>query len=183
MEELVQTQNVLPEEYKVIQRVRDLWANHINDDEIRELLQLNTQQWEALMRMMKEINFTEGDNHIAFEKFRAKQQKRSKELERLRIYAEGQDELGTAVKCFQLEADIDKSLIDVGVKLSVLKGEVIQVDVNTKTDVRLQHVFADLTPQIKEEAKNDLNDLAQMLLAEGIKLTENGESEPNTGKA
>lgn len=171
MDELTNTSSCLPEEYKVIMRIRDLWSNHVSDDEIRELLQISTNQWELLMRTMKEISFTEGDNRIAFEKYLARQQKRTQELKRLRIYAEGQEELGTAVKCFQLESDIDKSVIEMGLKLSVLKGEIIQTEVNVKHDVRLAAIFANLSPEQASAAQAELNSLTQELLAEGIKLT------------
>lgn len=156
-----------------------MWAKNVPDDEIRDILHLRPEEWRHLMKVMKEMDETEGDNHIAFAKFKAKTMKRAKELERMRLYAEGNEELPTAVKCFQLEAEGDRSLIEMGQKLGVLKGEVVETTINVKKDIRLSALFAHLTVEEASAAEADMRKLTQALLAEGISLNDTGTGSGN----
>lgn len=161
---------VLPEEYKLLRRIRDMWAKDVPDADIREVLSITLEEYRRLMRIMKELAEVDGDNHIALEKYKAKQAKRKKDLEMLRNYAESQDNLGTAVKCIQLESDIDRSLIEYGQKLGVLKGEVVVATTTIQNNVQLNAIFAHLDVDKQKAAQHDLNDMVQALLAEGISL-------------
>lgn len=161
---------VLPNEYKLIRRIREMWAKDVPTPEIREVLNIHAEEWKNLMRIMKELDESESDNYVSLEKYKAKQIKRKKELEQLRNYAESQDNLGTAVKCIQLESDIDKSFIELGQKLNVLKGEVVETNININTNLQLNAIFAHLEIDKQREAQDELNNMVQMLLAEGITL-------------
>ena len=169
--------NILPEEYKVIRRIRELWAKDVPDPDVRELLGLTTEDWTKFIRLMKELGESDTDNHVAYEKYKAKQIKRKEDLKHLRNYAESQDELGTAIKCIQLESEIDRSFIDYGQKLNVLKGEVIGANINIQTNLQLNAIFAHLEPEKQKAAQEELNEMVQMLLAEGVTFDGNAGKE------
>jgi oligoendopeptidase F len=173
MEILAPVNDALPSEYKLIERIRDLWANNCSDSEIRDLLKIDKEQWNALMGLLKELNDTVGDNRIAFEKYLAKQLKRGKELEQLRNYATATEQLNTSIKCFQLEADIDRSLVEMAQRLGVLKGEVIEIKGKVDHNIRLAAILSEVPVELQESARNDLKELTQALIAEGIILNDN----------
>jgi hypothetical protein len=162
-----------------LQRIRDLWANRVQDDEIRDVLGMDMTEWKRLMTVLKENALP--DNHIEYEKFLAKTSKRQKELERVRNTAEAVEELSTAVKCFQLEHDMDKSLLEIGQKLNVLKPEIIKVEGEVQHDVRLAALFANLSPDKQPEATDALKELVQDLVTEGFIINDAGSGAETKG--
>jgi hypothetical protein len=169
MPELAAFNSALPEEYKLIERIRDMWSNNCTDVEIRDVLNISKDRWEELLIIIKATETTTGDNRIAYEKFLAKQRKRHKQLDELANYSIATDQLPTAVKCFQMQSEMDRSDIEMGQKLSILTGETIHVKGElTHTDVHIQALFAHLAPDLKEQAEQDMKLLTQALVSEGI---------------
>jgi hypothetical protein len=151
-----------------LRRIRDMWANRLPDDEIQDVLGINKTEWKRLMTVLKQNALP--DNHIEFEKFVARVERRSKDLERVRNHAEAVEELGTAVKCVQLENDMDRALLEFGQKLGILRPEVIKVEGQVQHDVRLQALFAHLPEEAKKAAEADMKELVQSLITEGVTI-------------
>jgi len=143
---------MLPVEYKTVLKIRDLWANGLTDDEVRDLLSITKTNWDLLMQVVVDLATGDRDNTLQYEKFKVKTAKRGRELEGLRLLAEGREEIGNAIKCHQIGAEMDKSLVEVGQKLGVLKGEVIKIQGEVKHSVELAAIFAHLTPDKQKEA-------------------------------
>src|SRR5579872_1818231 len=165
MEELVTHTSVLPDEYKIIDRIRDMWANNCPDTDIRRVLNLSKARWKELLTLIKSTEDETADNRIAYEKYKAKSRRRSKELEELKNYAIATDQLTTAMKCMQLDSDNDRADVEVAQKLSVLQGEVLRVEGTVSHDVKIAALFAHLTPEIKEQAEEEMKLLTQTLLS------------------
>jgi hypothetical protein len=170
------SQNVYPEDYDLICRVRDLWANNVDDMTIRGLLSLSMTKWRSLMKCIKELEEVAKDNGIAYQKFMAKSQKRAKDLEELRLYATSNGEINSAIKCFQLESDIDKQAIEIGQKLGVLAGEVVRIEKYVKNENSVEVLFQGISEDKRISAEEDLKILTQQLLSCGVEL--NGSTEP-----
>lgn len=156
-----------PEDYQIILKIVDLWGNNCSDMEIRETLSIPHDRWEDILKKIKKYGLSVADNRIAYERFLARQYKRSKELEVLRNYAISNDELGTAVKCFQLESDIDRSVIEMGQKLRVLEGEVIKIE-KTVTHTSLDKLFATVPPELQGQAVDEMKELAKEIVQNGL---------------
>jgi hypothetical protein len=129
-------------------------------------------RWKEIMKLIKELDALGRDNHVAFLKYSAKSQKRSKEIEELRQYATSNGEISAAVNMFKLEADIDKQLIDVGQKLGVLSGEVIRIENYVKNENSIEILFSEMPEEIRLNAENDLKLLAQKMIAAGVEFGE-----------
>lgn len=168
MAELVALNSALPEEYKLINRIRDMWSNNCTDVEIRHVLNLSKAHWENLLTLIKANESTTGDNRIAYEKYLSKQRKRHKQLDEIGNYSLANEEIGNAIKCFQLQSEMDRADLDVGQKLGILQGETIHVKGEMTHDVQIQALFAHLTPVEREQAENDMKLLTQALVAEGL---------------
>lgn len=153
-----------------LRRIRDMWANRCTDDEIQDVLAIDKNEWKRLMVVLKENALP--DNHIEFEKFTARLERRAKELERIRNHAEAIEELGTAVKCVQLENEMDRAVLEFGQKLGVLKPEIIKVQGQVQHDVRLAALFATVPDDLKAQAEADLKELTQELITEGLMVTD-----------
>ncbi len=166
--EIIRQEEIFPPEYELIKKIIDLWANKNSDMVIRDLLSITKTHWNYLMKLIKEMGDTTGDNRLQYEKYIAKQNKRSKELEDLRLYAQATNDLNTAIKCFQLESDIDKSHIEIGQKLGVLEGEVIKVEKTVKNTNSIEVLFENVPELERESAKNDMLLLVQEIMSEGI---------------
>jgi hypothetical protein len=169
-------ERILPDEYDLIQRVKDLWANNNDDLTIRSILGLSMSKWRDLMKQIKELDELVRDNGIAYQKFIAKSQKRAKDLEELRLYATSNGEINSAIKCFQLESDIDKQAIEMGQKLGVLAGEVVRIEKYVKNENSVEVLFQAIPEDKRLSAEEDLKLLTQQLLSSGVEL--NGSSEP-----
>lgn len=170
MEHLTNTSPTLPVEYKILLRIRDLWANNVEDSDIRNILHLSEQEWNDLMTLLKTLTYTDGDNVIQYQKFKAKADRRNKELEALRLIAEGDEEIGNAIKCHQLEAEQDRAIVDIAVKLGVLKGDVIRVEAHMEHDVRLAALLSNVPTDKQTEATHELTELAKLLTEEGVRF-------------
>jgi hypothetical protein len=181
MEQLSEITQVLPEEYKIIDRIRDMWANQCTDIEIRSVLHLSKDKWKELLSLIKMQEDETCDNRIAYEKYKAKSRRRSKELEELKNFAIATDQLATAMKCMQLDSEQDRADVEVAQKLGVLQGEVIHVKGDMSHDVRMAALFANLTPDLKSEAEADIKQLVQAIVAEGMAVNESGKGTTDKG--
>ena len=170
--------SVLPAEFEKIRRIRDLWSNHLSDDDIRNVLNIGLDEWQRLVALMK-IHL-QPDNFVEFLRFSERSRKRSKHLELSRNTAEAEGEVATAAKCIQIEAEIDRSNIEVGQKLGVISPEVLEIKGELKHNVALATLFAHLTPQMREETEDEIAKLAQDLITSGFLL--NDSSKPGTGE-
>lgn len=175
MEEITANPNILPVEFDLIRRVRDLWCNNVSDDDIRNVLGITLEEWKHLIAVMKEHSLP--DNFLEYQKYVARTLKRARDLTGIRNHAESMEEMGTAVKCVQLEAEMDTKMIEVGQKLGVLKPEIIEV----KGDIHHNHamvgLFAHLSADKQQEATNDIKNLAQELITNGFLLNDTGKRE------
>lgn len=170
MNDLVKTGtvNIDESDFALIQRIRDLWANNNDDLTVRVILDISSEKWKYLMKKLKEITQVDQDNHIAYQRYLAKQGRRSKELEELRTYATSLSEIGNAVKCFTLENQIDHEILSIGQKLGVLEGEVIRIEKTVKKENSVEVLFQNLEIDKKKEAERELKDLTQALMNDGI---------------
>lgn len=153
---------------QMLRRIRDMWANRLDDDEIQDVLSINKTEWRRLMTILKENALP--DNHIEFEKFVARVQRRSRDLERVRNHAEAVEELSTAVKCLQLENDMDRAMLEFGQKLGIYRPEVIRVEGEMQHNVKLAAIFAHLPDDAKKAAEQDMKDIVQSLITEGVTI-------------
>lgn len=160
------TSSLVSADFETIRRIRDLWANHDTDEEIRDVLSISKDEWKRLMTVMKEHSLP--DNFVEYQKYVARTLKRVKDLERLRNTAEAYDEFNAATKCFQLEADMDKALLEMGQKLGVLKPELIQVQGEVKHNVKMAGLFGHLDLDNQEQAKQEAKNLVHELITGGF---------------
>lgn len=161
---------VLPEEYENIQRVKDLWANGVEDLTIRGLLGMSMTAWRELLKLMKELDNASCDNHVAYLKYQAKNHKRSQELDDLRLFAQSTGEINSAIKAFQLASDLDKQNIEIGQKLGVLAGEVLRIEKFVKSENSVEVLFASIPEEKRIEAEEELMQLTRQMLIAGVEF-------------
>lgn len=178
MEELNSKTSVLPAEFEKIRRIRDLWGNHLSDDDIRNVLNITLDEWQRLTDIMKQ--HLKPDNFVEFLKYSERSRKRAKHLELIRNTAEAEGEVATAAKCIQIEAEIDRSNIEVGQKLGVISPEKIEIKGELQHNVKLAALFAHLTPEVRDETEDEIAKLAQDLITSGFLL--NDTTKPGTGE-
>lgn len=174
MEQLGTTSTVLPAEFAKIRKIRDLWGNHLSDDDIRNVLNISMDEWRHLILVMKEHLMP--DNFLEYQKFTERSRKRAKHLELIRNTAEADGEVATAAKCIQIEAEIDRSTIEVGQKLGVISPETLKVEGELKHNVQLAGLFAHLTVEKQAEAEDEITKLAQDLITNGFILNDTNKS-------
>lgn len=174
MESIGISSTVLPAEFEKIRRIRDLWSNHLSDDDIRNTLGISLDEWKRLIIVMKE--HLQPDNFVEFLRFSERSRKRAKHLELIRNTAEAEGEVATAAKCIQIEAEIDRSNIEVGQKLGVISAQTIEIKGELKHNVALSALFAHLAPEVREETEDEIAKLAQDLIMSGFLLNDTIES-------
>lgn len=112
-------------------QIKRLWAEGLDDSQIKDTLHLSSEQWTTRLRYIASERYD--DKTVILHKFETKMQKRYDQLEALSLTTNNER---LRFDCIKEMKEVDKEIIDLGQKLGVFPQAAKSLNVKGEIDSR-----------------------------------------------